>query len=91
MSRFDIQMTESAKAAARHCASEGRDLRFAVRKCGCSSMAVSIYPDVERATDRVIEIDDIRVLSGKNDYPDLQWVGTIDYKTKGLHKGFVWK
>ena len=26
-----------------------------------------------------------------NEYPDFTWVGTIDYKEKGLHKGFHWK
>ena len=26
-----------------------------------------------------------------NEYPDFTWVGTIDYKEKGLHMGFHWK
>ena len=91
MNRFDIKLTADAKAAAERCAEEGKNLRFAVGRSGCCSVAVSIYPDVERVTDEVIDVDGIRVLTKKDEYPDLQWAGTIDYKEKGLHKGFAWK
>ena len=26
-----------------------------------------------------------------NEVPELKWFGLIDYKPKGLHKGFQWK
>lgn len=90
MSRFNITMTDAAKKAAAQCAQEGKDLRFSVSRSGCCSIAVSIYPDTERVTDQVIDIDGIRILT-KNEYPDLRWNGTIDYKAKGLHKGFSWR
>ena len=35
-------------------------------------------------------VDGIRIFFD-NEYPDFTWVGTIDYKEKGLHKGFHWK
>ena len=72
MARFDIKLTEEAKAAAEALAAEGKDLRFAVTRSGCCS------------------IDGIHILS-RDEYPELQWSGTIDYKAKGLHKGFSWK
>ena len=90
MNRFEIRLTDEARQAARKLAEEGRYLRFAVTRSGCCSMAVAIYPDAERVGDEVIEVDDVRVLV-KDEYPDLHWNGTIDYKAKGLHKGFSWK
>ena len=90
MARFDIKLTEEAKAAAEALAAEGKDLRFAVARSGCCSIAVSIYPDAERMGDHVMEVDGIHILS-RDEYPELQWSGTIDYKAKGLHKGFSWK
>ncbi|MBQ6371203.1 MAG: hypothetical protein IJJ21_06460 [Firmicutes bacterium] len=90
MARFDIKLTEEAKAAAEALAAEGKDLRFAVTRSGCCSIAVSIYPDAERMGDHVMEVDGIHILS-RDEYPELQWSGTIDYKAKGLHKGFSWK
>ena len=89
-SRFDIKLTDAAKDAARQLEEEGMAIRFTVARSGCCSMAVSIYPDTERITDEVIEVDGIWILT-KNEYPDLHWAGTIDYKAKGLHKGFAWK
>ena len=38
----------------------------------------------------ILTVDGIRILFD-NEYPDFTWVGTIDYKEKGLHKGFHWK
>ncbi|MBQ6401901.1 MAG: hypothetical protein IJI20_06420 [Firmicutes bacterium] len=90
MARFDITLTDAAKEEARKCAEEGKDLRFSVSRSGCCSIAISIFPDAERDTDEVIEVDGIRIVTN-GEYPDLEWKGTIDYKTKGLRKGFVWK
>ena len=42
MARFNIKLTEEAKAAAEALAAEGKDLRFAVTRSGCCSIAVSI-------------------------------------------------
>ena len=88
--RFDISLTEAAKNAAEKLAEEGMFLRFAVTRSGCCSMAVSIYPDAERVNDEIIEADGVRLLT-KNEYQDLIWRGTIDYKEKGLRRGFIWK
>lgn len=88
--RFQITVTDAAKEAAEQLAAEGKYLRFSVGRSGCCSMAVSIYPDVERVSDQVIEADGVRILT-KDEYPDLTWIGVIDYKAKGLHKGFSWK
>lgn len=90
MKRFNITLTEAARQAAQECAQDGKDLRFSVGRSGCCSMSVSIYPDVERMGDQVVEADGIRILV-KDEYPELQWNGTIDYKGKGLHKGFSWR
>lgn len=88
--RFQITLTEAAKEAAMQLAEEGKCLRFSVGRSGCCSMSVSIYPDTERVTDQVIDVDGIRILT-KDEYPDLTWIGVIDYKAKGLHRGFTWK
>ena len=90
MSRFNIKMTDEAKAAAARYAEEDKALRFSVERSGCCSMSVSIYPDFERDRDEVMEVEGIRILT-RNEYPELGWVGTIDYKSKGLRKGFTWK
>ncbi len=88
--RFQIQLTDAAKEAAMELQQEDKYIRFSVARSGCCSMAVHLYPDTERITDQAIEVDGIRILT-KNEYPELTWIGTIDYKKKGLHKGFSWK
>ena len=88
--RFDIRLTEAARAAAAELEKEGRALRFSVSRSGCCSMAVSIYPDAERVNDQVLEFDGIRILT-RDEYPEMHWSGIIDYKPRGLHKGFSWK
>lgn len=90
ISRFQIQLTDAAREAATALQGEGKYIRFTVARSGCCSMSVKIYPDVERVTDQVIEVDGIRILI-KDEYPELTWIGTIDYKGKGLHKGFSWR
>ena len=90
MSRYDISMTPAAKAAAENLKQEGKALRFSVARSGCCSVSVSIFPDVERVTDRSIEVDGCTVVM-KDEYPDLTWRGVIDYKEKGLKKGFLWR
>ena len=89
MSRFEITLTEAAKAAAAEM-EEGKCLRFSVTRSGCCSIAIRIFPDVERTGDQVIEADGVRIVTN-GEYPDLEWKGTIDYRTKGLRKGFVWR
>lgn len=38
----------------------------------------------------VLSVDGVRILMDDS-FPDFTWVGTIDYKEKGLHKGFHWR
>lgn len=90
MAKFDLKMTQSAKDKAQELASEGKNLRISISRSGCCGVAVTISPDVERTGDRVIEVDGIRVLT-RDEYPDLQWYGTMDYREKGLRRGFVWQ
>jgi len=90
MDRFQIQLTDAAKEAAKALQDEDKYIRFTVARSGCCSMAVKLYPDAERVTDQVIEVDGVRILT-KDEYPELTWIGTIDYKEKGLHKGFSWR
>lgn len=90
MKRFNIQLTDAARDAAKELEKDDKFIRFAVARSGCCSMAVNIYPDTERITDEIIEVDGIRILT-RNEYPELVWNGTINYKSKGLHKGFYWR
>ena len=88
--RYNIRLTEAAKAAGLALAEEGKGIRFSIVRSGCCSMAVSLYPDVEKSSDQVITIDGVPILTG-NEYPEMHWSGLIGYKPKGLHKGFHWK
>lgn len=90
MMKHEIRLTDAAKEAAKKLEEEEMAIRFCVTRSGCCSMSVVLYPDRERVNDKVIEVDGVRILS-KDEYPDLQWNGTIDYKDRGLHKGFRWK
>ena len=90
MAKFDIKMTPAAEDKARELAAEGRDLRISISRSGCCGVAVTIAPDVERTGDQLMEVDGIRILT-RDEYPDLQWYGTMDYREKGLRRGFVWK
>ena len=47
-------------------------------------------PPAEAILEDILIVDGIRIFFD-NEYPDFTWVGTIDYKEKGLHKGFHWK
>ena len=40
--------------------------------------------------DTVIDIEGVPLFV-KDDIPEMKWFGLIDYKPKGLHKGFQWK
>ena len=90
MGRFDIKLTQAAKEAALDLASQNKAIRFTVTRSGCCSMAASIYPDAERVGDLILEADGVRILT-RDEYPELTWIGTIDYKSRGLHRGFIWR
>lgn len=90
MSKYDITLTAAAKEAAEELKKEDKVLRFSVSRSGCCSVSVSIYPDVERLKDKIIDVDGYTVVT-RDEYPDLTWRGTIDHKDSGLRKGFVWK
>ena len=88
--RFDIRLTEAAKAAGLQVAAEGKGIRFSVVRSGGCSLAVTLYPDAERMSDHVLDIEGVPILV-RDEYPEMHWSGLIDYKAKGLHKGFHWK
>lgn len=88
--RYDIKLTEAAKEAGLQLAAEGKGIRFSVGRSGCCSMTVTLYPDVERVADQVIDIEGVPIFA-RDEYPEMNWFGLIDYKPKGLHKGFKWK
>ena len=102
MKPHSIQLTDAARAAATELREEGYALRFSVRAQGCCNLAVRIFPvpdpaaglndesPAEAIPDDMLIVDGIRIFFD-NEYPDFTWVGTIDYKEKGLHKGFHWK
>ncbi len=102
MKQHSIRLTDAARAAASELKEEGYALRFSVRQQGCCNLAVRIFPvpdpaagqdekpPAEAILEDILIVDGIRILIG-NEYPDFTWVGTIDYKGKGLHKGFHWK
>lgn len=41
-------------------------------------------------SDHVLDIEGVPILV-RDEYPEMHWSGLIDYKAKGLHKGFHWK
>ena len=88
--KYDIRLTDTAKEAGLQLAAEGKGIRFGVSRSGCCAMAVSLYPDVERMADQVIDLEGVPVFV-RNEYPEMNWSGLIDYKPKGLHKGFQWR
>ena len=94
MKPHSIQLTDAARAAATELKEEGYALRFSVRAQGCCNLSIRIFPVPEPAEgaipEDILTVDGIRILFD-NEYPDFTWVGTIDYKEKGLHKGFHWK
>ena len=104
MKPHSIQLTDAARAAATELKEEGYALRFSVRAQGCCNLAVRIFPvpdladmegqneelPAEAIPEDMLIVDGIRIFFD-NEYPDFTWVGTIDYKGKGLHKGFHWK
>ena len=94
MKPHSIRLTDAARTAATELKEEGYALRFSVRSQGCCNLAVRIFPVPDPAgeaiPDDILIVDGIRILFD-NEYPDFTWVGTIDYKEKGLHKGFHWK
>ncbi len=88
--KYDIRLTEAAREAALELQAEGKAIRFSPARSGCCSMAVTLYPDVERVNDTVIEVDGVRILT-RDEYPEMDWTGTIDHKARGLHKGFQFR
>ena len=89
-SRFDIKFTELAKQEGIELFAEGYGIRFAVSRSGCCAINVSLYPDAKKEGDTVIDIEGVPLFV-KDDIPEMKWFGLIDYKPKGLHKGFQWK
>lgn len=88
--RYDIKLTDAAKQVGSQLAAEGKGIRFDVSRSGCCAISVSLYPDVKKGSDRVIDIEGVPLFV-RNEYPEIKWFGLIDYKTKGLHKGFQWR
>ncbi len=98
MKPHKIQLTDAARAAAIALKEEGYALRFSVRSQGCCNLSIRIFPEKDppnEATgdalpDNILNVDGIHILFDDT-YDEFTWVGSIDYKEKGLHKGFHWK
>lgn len=90
MKPHKIQLTDAARAAAIELKEEGYALRFSVRSQGCCNLSIRIFPEKESLTDNILDVDGIHILFDDT-YDEFTWVGSIDYKEKGLHKGFHWK
>lgn len=89
-SRYDIKLTEAAKQVGMQLAAEGKGIRFSISRSGCCAIDVSLYPDVEKENDKVIDLEGIPLFV-RNEIPEMKWFGLIDYKSKGLHRGFQWR
>ena len=61
-----------------------------VSASGCCAISVSLYPDYQKDGDKVIDIEGVPLFV-RDEVPEMKWFGLIDYKPKGLHKGFQWK
>ena len=89
-SRYDIKFSELAKQEGLELAAEGYGIRFSASRSGCCAVSVSVYPDLKKEGDRVIDIEGVPLFV-RDEIPEMNWFGLIDYKPKGLHKGFQWK
>ena len=89
-SRYDIKFTELAKQEGLELVEEGLGVRFSVSRTGCCAISVSLYPDYQKEGDKVIDIEGVPLFV-RDEVPEMKWFGLIDYKPKGLHKGFQWK
>ena len=107
MKPHKIQLTDAARAAAIALKEEGYALRFSVRSQGCCNLSIRIFPEKDplaKTPDNtlhpapgdlalpanILDVDGIHILFDDT-YDEFTWVGSIDYKEKGLHKGFHWK
>jgi Fe-S cluster assembly iron-binding protein IscA len=98
MKPHKIQLTDAARAAAIALKEEGYALRFSVRSQGCCNLSIRIFPEkdplakaaADALPDNILDVDGIHILFDDT-YDEFTWVGSIDYKEKGLHKGFHWK
>jgi Fe-S cluster assembly iron-binding protein IscA len=98
MKPHKIQLTDAARAAAIALKEEGYALRFSVRSQGCCNLSIRIFPEKDPLNettgdalpDNILNVDGIHILFDDT-YDEFTWVGSIDYKEKGLHKGFHWK
>ena len=98
MKPHKIQLTDAARAEATALKEEGYALRFSVRSQGCCNLSIRIFPEKDplsespagASPENILDVDGIHILFDDT-YDEFTWVGTIDYKETGLHKGFHWK
>lgn len=57
-------------------------------KSGCCSMAFTLYKDIKRGDDTMVEVDGLNILVTPRAKMALA-AGTIDYKRRGLSKAFT--
>ena len=84
---MNIKITPSAREEILKVNTPGRYMKIELTKVGCCSMAFTMFEDVARSEDKVVQVDDIKLLIAPSAKEVINKI-TIDYKRNPIIKEF---
>lgn len=85
---MEIKVTQAAKEQIMTITNPDHYMKVDLVKSGCCSMAFTLYEDIKRGDDIMVEVDGLKLLFTPRAKMALA-AGTIDYKRRGLFKAFT--